>query len=493
MEHQVTLPEMLNARERRAFRQQKLLACYRSTMICFTMNIAGPVKNNALILRGYELGKRLLEEQLSASGIQPVHFEETNEITGNEAFYVLSQEPLAVKKITSAVEDGSEVGRLFDMDVLRPDGQKVDRTELGLSSRRCLICGGPAKECARSRAHTVPELQERTWKILKKAAGASDAGETASAMGTADAGEVADTKGTADARETADTNGTADARKVTDAKKAAELAVRALLYEVCTTPKPGLVDRSNNGSHKDMDIFTFIDSACALYPYFEECTAIGRQTAGLPAPDTFLRLRPAGKRAEAAMFSATGGVNTHKGAIFSVGILCAALGRLPRDQWSMPETVLDECAAITRGLTASDFAGLTEETAVTTGQKLYLHHQITGIRGQLEAGLPAVRHAGLPVLAKGVAQGLSVNDAGCAALLALMADATDTNLIARSDIVTQQQTSAKMKALLDETPYPDKETLRQLDREFIEKNLSPGGSADLLAICYLLYFLKSEE
>ena len=451
MEHQVTLTEMLDARERRAFQQQKLLEKYGSPMICFTMNIAGPVKNSPRITRGFELGKRLLEERMAARKIKPVHMEELREVTGNEAFYILGGDPLAIKEITSEVEDDSELGRLFDMDVLKPDGQKVERTELGLPPRRCLICGGPAKECARSRSHSVAQLQSRTSQILDKAI------------------EEADTE------------------------TAARLAVRALLYEVCTTPKPGLVDRVNNGSHKDMDIFTFADSACALYPYFKECTRIGRQTADLAASETFLRLRPAGRKAEADMFSATKGINTHKGAIFSVGILCAALGRLPEKSWKMPEAVLNECAAMTQGLTASDFAGLTKEKAVTVGQKLYLQYGITGIRGQAEAGLPAVRNAGLPVLKNGLARGLSLNDAGCAALLALMASATDTNLIARSDIAAQQKTVERIKELLAENSYPDRQTLERLDREFIEKNLSPGGSADLLAICYFLYFLESGE
>ncbi|MDO5391814.1 MAG: citrate lyase holo-[acyl-carrier protein] synthase [Eubacteriales bacterium] len=225
-------------------------------------------------------------------------YEEINEATGNEAYYVIQSDPLIIKKLTSDLEDESELGRLFDMDVLRPNGEKVDRAELGLSPRRCLICGGPAKECARSHTHTVEQLQERTLQILTKA------------------------------------------MEGFQAKKAASLACRALLYEVCTTPKPGLVDRSNSGSHQDMDVFTFISSASALWPYFETCTRIGMATAKLPAPETFLRLRSAGKKAEADMFSATGGVNTHKGAIFSVGILCAALGRLPEEQWKIPDKVL---------------------------------------------------------------------------------------------------------------------------------------------------------
>jgi len=450
MEHPVSLSEMLDARERRVLRQHKLLAGYKLPVICFTMNIAGPVKNNPLIRRGFDLGKRLLKEQIDSLKINCLHYEEVGGTTGNEAYYVIDQEPLFIKKITSDIEDGSELGRLFDMDVLKPDGQKIDRTELGLPSRPCLICGCPAKECARSRRHTVESLQTKTAQILNQAI------------------------------------------EETDARDAARLACRALLYEACTTPKPGLVDCANSGSHRDMNLFTFMDSASALWPYFETCTRIGRKTASQPATETFACLRHAGKKAESDMFSATKGINTHKGAVFSMGILCAALGRLLREDWKVPDTVLDECAAMAKGIVAADFAGLTEQNAETVGQKLYLQYHITGVRGQIEEGLPAVRNTGLPVLKKGIASGLSLNDSGCAALLALMTKAIDTNLIARSSLATQQETVAQIKKLLEKTPYPDRQTLQQLDRSFIEKNLSPGGSADLLAVCYLLYFLESE-
>lgn len=450
MEYQVTLMEMLDARERRSAWQQKLLTQYQTPMICFTMNIAGPVKTSPLIRNGFELGKRNLKEQLDSLHIRCTYWEEIHEPTGSEACYLIDADPLLLKEITCSIEDDSEIGRLFDMDVLRADGEKIDRSQLGFDSRRCLICGRPAKECARSRSHTLEQLQAKTRDILMQAV------------------------------------------ETEDSTLAARLACRALLYEVCTTPKPGLVDQEGNGSHKDMDIFTFMDSASALWPYFKSCTQVGRRTAGLPAKQTFLRLRPWGRKAEADMFSATKGVNTHKGAIFSMGILCAALGRLPRDQWKCPDTVLKECSAMTEGLVESDFRGLTKENAVTMGQKLYLNHGITGIRGQMEAGLPAVKDVGLPALKQGLSRGLDINRAGCGTLLALIAASADTNLIARSSLSTWQETVSQVRDILDENPYPELEVLRQLDREFVQKNLSPGGSVDLLAVCYLFYFLETE-
>ena len=192
------------------------------------------------------------------------------------------------------------------------------------------------------------------------------------------------------------------------------------------------------------------------------------------------------------MLRATGGVNTHKGAIFSMGILCGALGRLEREQWRDPNAVLSECAAMTKGLVIEDYVNLTPETAKTTGQKLYLQYGITGVRGQAEDGFPAVLNVGLPKLEAALAAGKSINEAGCAALLAMLAETVDTNMIHRGGYELAKETSEKLKAFLEKEPFPSKETLEALDAEFIEKNLSPGGTADLLALTYMLHFLKEE-
>ena len=445
---EVTLLEMLEARERRALRQQALLNQYGRTMVCFTMNIAGPVKNSPLIRRGYALGKKLLTQQLKAAGIGVVYFEDIQEKTGNEAIFLLDAEPLAVKQVTVEIEDHAPIGRLYDMDVLCPDGRKVDRQELGREGRKCLICGGMAQACARSRTHAVPELQEKTRKILE------------------------------------------DALLQEDCQTAARLASQALLYEVATTPKPGLVDRENSGSHRDMDFFTFQASVAALYPYFYQCVKIGRQTAD--AKETFRRLRLPGRIAEGEMLHATAGVNTHKGAIFSMGILCGALGRLERQQWRNPEVILAECAAMTEGLVSQDYGNLTPETAKTAGQKLYLQYGITGVRGQAEGGFPVVLNVGLPKLEAALSAGKSINEAGCAALLAMLADTVDTNMIHRGGYALAKETSENLKILLEKEPFPTKETLEALNAEFMRRNLSPGGTADLLALVYLLHFLKEE-
>ena len=447
MSQYVDVIMMLEARDRRVRRQTELLEQYRMPLISFSMNIAGPVKNSPLIERGFSLGRKMLLDRLAGNGLRPVFSEEIRESTGCEGLYVVDAEAEQLKTISCAIEETSPVGRLFDMDVLDRDGRKLDRPV----PRRCLICGMPAKACARSRTHSVEELQEATENLL---------------------------------RETFDR---------LDAETAAGLAVRALLYEVCVTPKPGLVDRNNNGSHRDMNIYTFLDSASALFPYFEKCVRTGRETAGLPAPETLCALRGAGMDAEQAMFRASGGVNTHKGAIFSMGLLCGALGRLDITAWKDPERILREAGAMAEGLSEKSFSSLSPENAVTAGQNMFLKYGIRGIRGEAEAGFPSVRDCGLPLLEKLLSEGKTIDEAGSAALISLIAAADDTNLLARGGPETRQRVLAGLRSRLDTPPFPGREELEKMDKAFIAENLSPGGSADLLALCWLLHFLREVE
>ena len=192
------------------------------------------------------------------------------------------------------------------------------------------------------------------------------------------------------------------------------------------------------------------------------------------------------------MLAATGGVNTHKGAIFSLGLVCGALGRLDHEVWRQPERILSEVSAMAAGMVERELSGLAGSKAQTAGQRFYLAYGVTGVRGQAEAGFPAVLDCGLPVLENGLAQGKGPDEAGAAALLALLARTADTNMIARGGIDAQRETAAELEGLLHEAPYPGREVLDRLDKSFTERNLSPGGSADLLALCWLLHFLKEE-
>ena len=148
---------------------------------------------------------------------------------------------------------------------------------------------------------------------------------------------------------------------------------------------------------------------------------------------------------------------------------------------------------MTKGIVMRELAGITAENAGTYGERFIGQYGVTGARGQAEAGFPAVLKTGLPVLREGLRKGLSFNDAGCAALLHLIAVQDDTNLIRRGGREMQLEVKRTLASLLEKDPYPAIETIDQLDADFIRKDLSPGGSADLLAICYFLQFLCGEN
>lgn len=438
---EATLLEILDARERRVKKQEQLRTQYQKPLLCFTMNIPGPEKWNRDVSIGFTVGKLLLEKQLE----KIVYSESQYDTAGCAAYYVVDMPQEQVKQIAIDIEHTRQIGRLFDMDVLDADGRKIPREELGYPPRKCLICGEDARICGRSRAHGLEALQEKTRGLL------------------------------------------CSARHYL-AQAIADTACYALNQEVNTTPKPGLVDKNNCGAHKDMQLQHFLNSSRALHPYFVRFAETGLQTWQQEAVETFRRIRTVGMDAEKAMLQATGGVNTHKGAIFTMGLLCAAAGRIAPHQWRV-DSLLAECAAMTCGIVAKDFNGITGENATTAGEKLYALYGITGVRGQAEAGFPAVRDVGLPIYHAAIHSGLSENHAGCITLLHLIANTDDTNLIHRSNRVRQLEISQQLHDLLKEDPFPPVHKIQQLDEAFIAENLSPGGSADLLAATYFVKFL----
>lgn len=447
---EVTLQEMLDARDRRAEAQRRLLAERGLPLISFTMNIPGPVKNSPLYRRGFDEGLRQLERALDAAGIARLSPETLHAVTGNEYLCAVDAPAEAVKAICTRIEEEDPMGRLFDMDVIAPGGSKLARKE----ERRCLVCGAAGRGCASRRLHSLEELSAAVTRLLTEGLLAADAARVDS------------------------------------------LATAALLDEVATTPKPGLVDRDNNGAHRDMTRETFENSAAALRGYWRGCFLTGAETAELPAAEAFARLRPLGMEAEKKMLAATGGVNTHKGAIFTLGTVCGALGRLWRADGPCtdPERIAAACAALSGGAVADDFAALEERgVARTAGEELYLISGLRGIRGEVAAGLPAVLQTGLPVLEDCLSVGMSRNDAGVIALLHLIARGEDTNMIKRGGAALAAETARRMREALEENSRPSMELVRAWDAYFIENRLSPGGCADLLAVSFFLHDWTREQ
>lgn len=162
----ISLGQMLDARERRAARQRELLQTYTSALICFTLNIPGPQKTFPLAAQAFHEGCRRIEAQLEESGIALSYCRTYEEATGYEAYYCACAEAEDVKALMCCLEDRDSLGRIFDIDVLRQDGSKLSRCDLGLPGRSCLLCGQPAPVCARSRAHSVDALMQKILSII---------------------------------------------------------------------------------------------------------------------------------------------------------------------------------------------------------------------------------------------------------------------------------------------------------------------------------------
>lgn len=445
---EVTLQEILDAREHRAQTQHQLLTEYRKPLLCFTMNIPGPEKYNHDISAAFSVGCWLLQAALADTAV--LYRKLSRKETGCEAYYIVDIPPKKLKQIALEIEATEPIGRLFDMDVQDEAGNRITRTALGLPARKCLICDRDAALCARSRNHGLDQIQKKTAELLQLAV------------------------------------------NHWYCEYIAVQAYLALTQEVNTTPKPGLVDRNNCGAHKDMTLRHFFASANALRPYFARFVQTGYQTKSQPGKVVLPQIRRIGIEAEAAMLQATHGINTHKGAIFSLGLLCAAAGRLDPKDWRA-DLLLRQCAQLADGIVEQDLRNITAETAKTAGEKVYAEHGICGVRGLAQAGYPVLQDIALPVFHDCLLQGMSVNKAGAITLLYIIANTDDTNMIFRSDRNTQTQIQNTIKHILDATPYPEFDTIYELDEIFIKQNISPGGSADLLAMTYLLYQLEQAK
>ena len=269
----------------------------------------------------------------------------------------------------------------------------------------------------------------------------------------------------------------------------ANLAHKALLVEVAASPKPGLVDRFNCGAHADMDFFTFINSAAAIHPYLSRCAQAGGESKTLDG--LFLRLREFGVEAEKAMLLATQGVNTHKGAIFSMGLVTASAGYGMEHGGTRPSQILKICSELCEGLVEQDLV-LKQESRQTAGERLFAQYGITGVRGEAQEGFPMVKNISLPLFQTLMEEGLSINDCCVQTLLHLISQTCDTNILSRTGLKGLSFAQGYAKIVLDRGGIlKGKDIVEAMDREFIARNISPGGCADLLVVTCFLYFLKN--
>lgn len=252
-----------------------------------------------------------------------------------------------------------------------------------------------------------------------------------------------------------------------------------------TTPKPGLVDQNDTGAHCDMDIQTFIISIGAIAGYLIEMADTGlgwEEPAGLLFPE----LRKIGVQAEQAMLQATRGVNTHKGAIFSMGLAAAAAGLyFRRFGFVDAGEMLLLCREICGSWLQQDFARIKRCAPRTHGEFLYVRYGERGIRGEAQEGFPVIREVTLPKMKEWTALGYARNEINIQVLLHLLSAVNDTNILARSDYETLAWVKRQAVAALSKGgAFTEEgvESVRRMNAAFIKRNISPGGCADLLAL-----------
>lgn len=258
------------------------------------------------------------------------------------------------------------------------------------------------------------------------------------------------------------------------------LAVRALYHEAVLFPKPGLVSARDSGAHDDMSLATFFRSIVALRGYFPTMVALG----GARAP--WRSLAAHGQAAEAVMLRATGGVNTHRGAIFHLGLVCAAAGALTAQ--GRPVTARAACAFVRHAWARPIAEGLARG-----GDSHGLHtaraYGAGGARAEAASGFPAVRRWALPAYRAALAATGDRERAAVQALFALIARVVDSNLLwraGREGLAFAQAGAARWLANGGVHGPGWRDEARALHAAFVARGLSPGGSADLLAVTLLL-------
>jgi triphosphoribosyl-dephospho-CoA synthase len=273
------------------------------------------------------------------------------------------------------------------------------------------------------------------------------------------------------------------------------LAVRSLYAELVLYPKPGLVSLVDNGSHEDMTAATFMRSMFALRRYFLGMTGAGMEDA------PFHVLKRMGIDAEARMLRATNGINTHRGAIFCLGLLCAAIGRCRARDGDRDRGGALQAAAIQAALLAQWGRELGAHSAVVDGRshgaEARLRHAASGAREEGALGFPSVFRVGLPALRRALAAGRDMRCARIDALFALMAHVSDTNVVHRGgpEGALAVRRSARAFVARGGTAAPDwHQYALACHRRFVAARLSPGGAADLLgAVCLLQAVCTGED
>lgn len=268
------------------------------------------------------------------------------------------------------------------------------------------------------------------------------------------------------------------------AERLADLAVDALIDEADLSPKPALVDRRSSGAHKDLHLGLMHASALSLWPAFKEMAEAAIEIGEIGQP-----LREAiggiGREGEAAMMRTTGGVNTHRGAIWALGLLVTAAALDASDLSPAGLGLRAGCLAL--------IEDRNQPASNSHGAQVARKFGAMGAREQAQMGFPAVTQTGLPQLKKSRATGHGEQNARLDALLAIMTTLSDTCVLYRAGEQGLQAMQHGAQKVLDaggSATLSGRRALHELDQQLLSLNASPGGAADLLAACLFVDCLE---
>ena len=269
-----------------------------------------------------------------------------------------------------------------------------------------------------------------------------------------------------------------------DSRSIGRIAARALKTELALYPKPGLVSLIDNGAHDDMNATTFVRSILALRSYFPAIAEAGARAA------SFADLQQLGIAAERRMLAATGGVNTHRGAVFCLGLLAAAAGFARARQRPVDGADL---AQIIIKLWGDDIAAAARDAADSHGARMIRLHGARGAREEVLAEFPTLVGAALPALRETLRKTSCPERASVQCLFAIMAQLQDTNLLHRGGtegLRFVQQAAQRFLRAGGVFDPPWRQRALDLHGDCVALNLSPGGAADGLAAAWFVQELS---
>ena len=444
------ITEFLFDRDKRVAYQEHLLKENKDkTLVTIRINYPGIEKSNYIT---DNIVNTIYNEILTYYGKFIVFEDKYKNKEGIVAHFLFDLDFVNVKKEMINVEEEHILGRCLDIDVYTLKNDKVigiSRSDLFKKPRRCFICDLDAKICSRAQTHTIDEIKnyfEVVYKNFK------------------------------------------DSQKKTEslAYEVSQMALKAMISEVSTFPSFGLVSPISSGAHKDMDYYTFLNSAVAITPFLKKMFEVGYSYY---SPEyIFDAIRDIGKECEKKMFEATNNINTHKGMIFLMGISMAAIGKALYENKEFYQ-IQDIIKSMVKNI-LDDFKELHKKEKLTHGERLYLEYGFTGIRGQVQDGLSVLFDN---IIDNYINSDLKENDLYTQILIELMARVEDSTVVYRHDISTLRKVQSDAKDLLNMGGIfteKGRQKCHHLEDLYIKENISPGGCADLLASSILLIDVK---